>query len=159
MKNKKITLLFLLLGFGFSIRAQQANTASGGNATGNGGSVSYSIGQTGYTVSLGNGGSVTEGVQQPYEIFAVAGQGNPNINAELVVYPNPTTDLIMLSIKNYDLTGFNFQLFDATGKMIEQRKVAGITEIIRMQTLPAAAYFLKVTQYGQTIKTFKIIKN
>lgn len=54
--------------------AQQASTASGGNASGSGGSASYSVGQTAYTVSNGNG-SVSQGVQQPFEISIVTDIG------------------------------------------------------------------------------------
>lgn len=159
MKNKKFTLSVLLLSFGLSLQAQEVTTATGGNATGSTGNVSYTVGQIGYTVNSGSSGTVTEGVQQPYELFVVAGTGNPNVTAEMAVYPNPTTGMIILSIKNQPLAGFSFQLFDGMGRIVEQRKITSVTEIIRMQSLPASAYFLKVTQLDQIIKTFKIIKN
>lgn len=159
MKNKKFTLSVLLLSFGLSLQAQEVTTATGGNATGSTGNVSYTVGQIGYTVNSGSSGTVTEGVQQPHELFVVAGTGNPNVTAEMAVYPNPTTGMIILSIKNQPLAGFSFQLFDGMGRIVEQRKITSVTEIIRMQSLPASAYFLKVTQLDQIIKTFKIIKN
>jgi hypothetical protein len=40
---------------------------AGGEATGSGGSVSYSVGQVVYTTNTGINGSVAQGVQQPYE--------------------------------------------------------------------------------------------
>jgi len=159
MKKQKVLLCVLLLGLGFSMQAQQTSPAAGGNAAGSGGSVSYTIGQVTYTTNGSAGGTVAQGVQQPFEISVVLGSGNTNINLAMQVYPNPTTDYLTLSINNYELTHFSFQLFDANGRIIERRKITSVSETIRMGGLPNAAYFLKVTDGNQLIKTFKIIKN
>lgn len=69
MKNNKKTVALLLLGFGITTaQAQQATTATGGNASGSGGPVAYSVGQVVYTTNTSSNGSVAQGVQQPYEI-------------------------------------------------------------------------------------------
>ena len=70
MKHFRLKLiLLLLLFFGFkSIQAQKTVPASGGEASGNKGSASYSIGQMIYTSNVGTNFSRTEGVQQSYEI-------------------------------------------------------------------------------------------
>jgi hypothetical protein len=159
MKNKKIKLSVLLLSLGFSLQAQQTSPATGGSASGNGGTVTYSVGQIVYTTNAGVNGTVAQGVQQPFEISVVLGAGNNNINLEMVVYPNPTTDFLTLNINNYNLTNFSYQLFDAGGKIIESRKFISVTETIRMAKLPAALYFLRIINNNETIKTFKIIKN
>ena len=65
MKNNKVILFLLLLGFGLTAQAQQATTATGGDATGSGGSAAYSVGQIVYTTHTGTTGSVAQGVQQP----------------------------------------------------------------------------------------------
>lgn len=59
MRHKKIKLCaVLLLGLGLTrLQAQEAIPASGGNATGNGGSASYSVGQVVYTTNTGTNGS------------------------------------------------------------------------------------------------------
>ena len=68
--QKKLKLsIVLLLGIGLTVlQAQNTIPASGGNATGTGGSVSYTVGQIVYTKSAGSNGSSAQGVQQPYEI-------------------------------------------------------------------------------------------
>ena len=79
-KNKKLTAL-LLLGIGFNQGyAQQATTASGGDASGSGGSVAHSVGQTVYTTNTGSNGSVAQGVEQPYEISITTGLAETGIN-------------------------------------------------------------------------------
>jgi hypothetical protein len=46
--------------------AQESVNACGGDATGSGGSVAFSVSQTVYTTSVDNGGSVAQGVQHAY---------------------------------------------------------------------------------------------
>jgi hypothetical protein len=63
MKKISVALIaFCIFRFGPAIRAQNAIPASGGNATGSGGSVSYTFGQVVYTTKSGTGGSVAQGV-------------------------------------------------------------------------------------------------
>ena len=52
--------------------AQQGSVSSGlGMLTDAGGSVSYSIGQAVYTEATGAGGTINQGIQQPYEIYVI----------------------------------------------------------------------------------------
>jgi hypothetical protein len=154
----KLNISILLLGFGLTAQAQQATTATGGNASGSGGTVAYSVGQIVYTTNTGTTGSVAQGVQQPYEIYALGIEDN-SINLALTAYPNPTTSNLTLSVGQADLSKMNFQLYDMVGKLIESRKIVSSTETIGMETLPNATYFLKVMNNSTEVKTFKIIKN
>lgn len=159
MKNKKFKFSILLLGIGITIQAQQSTIASGGNSSGNGGTVSYSIGQLVYTTLAGSTGSVAQGVQQPFEISVVLGLEEHQISLNMQAYPNPTTDYLKLMIANFELSTLNFELYDINGKLMESKKISGAIETIRMDYLPRAIYFLKVTSNDKELKTFKIIKN
>lgn len=155
----KIAALFLL-GISIStVQAQQATTATGGNASGSGGNLSYSIGQVVYNSNSGSNGSVAQGLQQPYEISIVLGLEDYQIGLNMQVYPNPTTDYLTLNIGNSELSTLNFQLFDISGKLIESKRVENTTEIIRMGNLPSGTYFLNVINNNKELKIFKIIKN
>jgi hypothetical protein len=70
------------------VHAQSTIPATGGNAAGNGGSVSYTVGQIVYTTVSGTNGSVAQGVQQPYEISVVTGIENKEINLSCSIYSN-----------------------------------------------------------------------
>ena len=158
IKKTKLSALFLL-GIGLSTGyAQQASTASGGNASGSGGSVAYSVGQIIYTTHSSTSGSVMQGVQQTYEISIATGLNETRVNLNLFTYPNPTTDYLMLQIDNYD-KALSYQLYDMSGKLLESKQVIGNVTKIAMQQLVMATYFLIVTQNNREIKTFKIIKN
>lgn len=138
--------------------AQETSLSSGGNVSGSGGNVSYSIGQTVYTVLSGTNGSVTQGVQQPYEISVVLGVENTHIELEISAYPNPTSGDLTLQLGNADVSLLQFQLFDLNGKLIHSQKIANSTERVSMNDLPNAVYFLKVNDNKNTLKSFKIIK-
>ena len=158
MKHKKtfMSAAFVLLGLG-GLYAQESPIATGGEATGTGGTASYSVGQIVYTTATGSNGSVAQGVQQPYEIQVVTGVNETSINLEMSVYPNPTTNYLTLlteSSKN-----LSFQLIDLQGKVIESKNVVNNSTNISLEGQPAATYFLNVTKNNQIVKTFKVIKN
>ncbi len=162
MKNKIQQLS--VLGFmcvGQILFAQNTTTTTGGNATGAGGSVSYTVGQVAYTTKTATNGSVAEGVQQPYEISVVNGI-NESLAADfnLLVYPNPTSDFIVLTVDNVKYPNLNFQLFDINGKLIDSKQIKNSEIQIPMTELAAAAYFLKIlNNTNKEITTFKIVKN
>ena len=151
-----MSVTFLLLGLGV-INAQETVTAAGGEATGTGGAVSYSVGQVVYTTNTGTNGSVAQGVQQPYEIYVTTSVNQTAINLEMIVYPNPTTNYLNLKVE--DNVNLSYQLYDLQGKVIENKKVTADNTTIKMEALPKATYFLKVTDNNKTVKTFKVIKN
>ena len=159
MKQKRVKLSVLLLGLGLTAQAQQATIATGGDASGSGGKVAYSVGQIVYATNTGTTGSVAQGVQQPYEISIVLGIDNHSINLELTTYPNPTTNYLKLNVGKAELSTLNFQLYDISGKLIENRKIISSSETIAMENLPNGIYFLKITNNNNEVKTFKIIKN
>jgi hypothetical protein len=65
----------------------------------------------------------------------------------------------MLKVENYDKENLSYKLFDANGKLLDNKKVTGNETTISMANLFPAVYFLKVIDNQKEIKTFKIIKN
>ena len=162
MRHKKLKLsAVFLLGLGLTgLQAQTAVPATGGNASGSGGTVNYSVGQVVYTTNTGgSNGTVAQGVQQPFEISVVTGLDEAKgINLAVSAYPNPTTDFLNLKVENYDNTNLSYKLFDISGKLLETKKITGNETSIVMSNLVPATYFIKVTEGNKEIKTFKIIK-
>jgi hypothetical protein len=161
MKKFNVPLIALCLFVsGTTIQAQNTIPASGGNASGSGGSASYTVGQIVYITSSNSNGSVAQGVQQPYEISVVtAVEKAKDISLEIVVYPNPVTDFAKLKIKNYEVENLRYQLYDIHSSLLQDNKIVGNETNIIMSNLLPATYFLKVTDINKVIKTFKIIKN
>lgn len=162
MKNKKTKFyVILLLGLGLTTaKAQEAVINLGGNASSSAGTVSYSVGQLVFNTTSGSTGSVSQGVQQPYEISVVLGlEEAVGINLNLYAYPNPTTDFITLKVVNDDNNQLSYQIFDTNGRLLANKKVAGNETNIQLSNFVSATYFLKVFQNEKQVKTFKIIKN
>lgn len=142
--------------------AQQTVVTAGGNATGPGGSASFSIGQVVYTASTGSGGSENQGVQHPLEILTVGTDNFPEIKLQMAVYPNPTTSFVNLKIDpsaELSLESLSYQLYDLSGKHIYNQKITNAETVISLENLVTAIYFLTVTHKNKPVKTFKIIKN
>lgn len=140
--------------------AQESVNASGGNASGSGGSESYSIGQIVYTTHTGSNGSTAQGVQQPYEISVVTSvKEAKDIQLSFLVYPNPATDFLKLKVENYPIDNLTYLLYDLSGKSIENKNMESFETTISVESLANGIYFLKVTEYNKDLKTFKIIKN
>lgn len=162
MRYKKFKLSAVLLFFlGLTgLQAQESINTSGSNVSGEGGSVSYSIGQIVYTTNTGTSGFVVQGVQQPFEISVITGLEEAKvINLSVSAYPNPTTGYLTLSFGEFDISNLSYQLYDLNGKLLRNEKPSGYKTQINMSNYVPATYFVKIISGNQSIKTFKIIKN
>lgn len=117
-KNAIFTFSLLLIGMS-GLHAQETISTSGGNAAGSGGTVSYTLGQIVYTTNTGTTGSVSQGVQQLYEISEVTSVDEGK-TMNLSAYPNPTTDYLSLTIESEDLKDLSFQLYDMSGNLLHK---------------------------------------
>lgn len=158
--NKTNLIAICFLGFGLTgLQAQEAIPAAGGNALGSGGSVSYSIGQVIYSTNTGVNGAVVQGVQQTFEISVVSGLEGEGINLNLTAYPNPTTDILILSVDKFEGSRLFYQLCDLNGKVFESNWIEADQTNIFMSSLKPAGYLLIVADEMKKVKTFKIVKN
>ncbi len=155
---KKFIIITLLL-FQYFGNAQSNTVASGGTATSAAGSITYTIGQINYTTNTGGNATVSQGVQQAFEIVTLSTNEIPQIQLRAAVYPNPTVQNVTLSVTDFDLSNLQYMLFDIQGKIILSGKIRQSETLIKMANLPSALYFLKVNNATTDLKTFKIIKN
>ena len=139
--------------------SQEAIPAAGGDASGLGGTLSFTVGQLVYSSNSGSNGSVAEGVQQPYEISTTVGIELSTISLDFIAYPNPTINNIVLNIKDFNNEKLNYQLYDMSGKLLKSNKVNAINTTIDMSELPVSNYVLNINNDSSTIKSFKIIKS
>ena len=157
-KTKTIFLsyIFFLLCLG-TVHAQSGTVASGGNASGPEGTTSYTIGTMCYTTITDGSTVITQGIQQPYEIFIVNGIEEKNITLGSV-YPNPTSDYVTLNI-NGDLQHMAYSLSDVHGTYISAKNLNKQQTNIPLTSLANGTYFIKVYNDKTQLKTYKIIKN
>lgn len=158
MKNNTFLLLFFSL-LAFQLQAQESISTSGGNATGTGGSVSYSVGQIFYKTNNDANGSVAGGVQQPYEISVVLNTNEAAlINLQYSAFPNPATNGLTLTIKNFADQNLQYRLFDINGKILDANAINKSETFIDIAKYANAVYLLNIYTNNKEIKSFKIIK-
>lgn len=155
----KIIITFFALFSQLVVFSQSNTVTTGKTATGATGSATYSIGQIDYQTNNGSSGTISQGIQQAFEIVTLSTNDIPQIQLVATVYPNPTVQDIILAIKEYDLTNLEYTLFDLQGRIISNGKITQNETQIEMGHLSSANYFLKVSQANKDLKTFKIIKN
>lgn len=155
--RKTMILLCFVLGWGtISIFAQSGTVATGGQATGAGGSVSCSIGQVNY-ISASGSGTVYQGLQQPYEIVDGIGLDATPLDLTVTLFPNPTTDLVTLKVSKYD--ELSYQIYDNEGRIVANEDISSNETSISMSKYENATYFIKIQNKQNKSKTFKIFKN
>ena len=155
-----VSILLTLLTFSIESHSQESVNSSGKDISGDGGTVSYSVGQVAFNTYSGINGSVAQGVQQAYEIFVLTGTDHlKEISLNFIAYPNPTTDFLILKIKNVIDEKLFCQLFDMNGRLLLTRNIDNEETTIPMQEYATATYYLKIIEDQRNVKTFKIIKH
>lgn len=158
-KKRFVSCILFLSTIGLNQTLAQENiNSSGGKAIGIEGTVNYSVGQTVFNTFSSDSVTVSEGVQQPYEIFVTTGIDMTTVNLSLKIYPNPTANVLNLAIDN-ESNELSFQLFCVDGKILKSEKIKSKETQIEMFGLKPSLYFLHVIEKGQIVKSFKIIKN
>jgi len=151
MKYKLIFLLPFLSLKGLA----QSNTVASGNSSSNGtGSITYSIGQIDYINQSNQNGNISQGVQQPFEIFNITGI-TANEKSKIRIFPNPTSDFIIVESDNDILL---YTLTDELGKVLTKSEISH-SKKINFKELSAGVYFLTTIDQNNKTTTFKIIKN
>lgn len=161
MTNKLSSLLLIVMGiFWVSLTyAQESVNSSGGDVKGSGGTIAYSVGQLISVDNSGDNGSVSPGIQQAYEIFAV-GINESMLNISLTVFPNPTADNLTLQIREFDSQKLHYKIYNLEGELLKNSVVTASHTTIDMTALPSGTYFIEVVDNeNRKIQTFKIIKN
>jgi len=157
---KRQTLLFISSIFSFyaEFYAQEAFSVTGGEATGTGDVVSYSVGQVVYETTSGTNGMALQGVQQAYEIYTV-GINEIEMDISLSIFPNPTADNLTLQIDDYNNEKLSYQLYDMRGKLLDGKQITTTQTSINTGTLPSAVYTINIIQENKRVSVFKVIKN
>ena len=158
MKKTVFILSCFLLGWGTThVFAQQGFVAAGGDGTGTGGSMSYSIGQVDYVSASSSSHYIIQGLQQPREISNV-GINEAKVELTASVYPNPMKENLTLKMEVGDMKNLYYQLYDEQGRLLMSNRIVNEQTTLNISYLSSSHYFLKVFNDNQELKTFKITK-
>lgn len=138
--------------------AQSSPVAAGGDVSGAGGSMSYSIGLIDYRQLDETDGTIYEGVQQPYELFSV-GLEEWDSNVSISAYPNPMTSQLTIAFPDEVLANMRFTMTDESGRLIQNGLLDSKETVIDVLGLARANYFLTVYKKDQSVRVYKLVKN
>lgn len=155
--KKTLFMFSVVLGTCSTLCAQQNTVSAGDSFSGSGGSASISIGQIDY-ISSGASTTVSEGVQQAYNIK----QNETSIASEQGIYfnvfPNPTQDWINIHVAGLKET-FSLSLFDANGRKLIQEQALLENHSISMAQMASGMYIIQIYDQKKPIHSIQIIKN
>lgn len=145
---KRIVTFLLTITTVLSLHAQSTLNATGNSKVINGNTHSYSIGEMTlvHTASASNI-VVTQGVLQSSE-GSVGLDNNELTKNELIIYPNPTKDVIKLQVGSLEEGEMNVILYDALGKQLISKSwnvsSVNLENQISLQDFASGQYILKV---------------
>ena len=148
-------LLFIVL-FSSTVYSQ-STVLSAGNTIENNGSISYSVGQIFVSPLDANTGSLYIGVQQPFEILSLSLEDFKS-EMSLVGYPNPTSGLFYLDIKNSNSFPFLLKLYDLRGRMIFTKSVKKNKAVVNISNHAKGMYILHLVDKDKNVYLHKILK-
>ncbi len=155
---QKLFFLFAFIMAFNSSQAQESVNSSGGVFRGNGGTVSFSVGQMVYTTDSKEAGAVVQGIQRPYKITTTNIKKLDN-TISFKAYPNPSSDDLFLEMNAFRNEKLNYQLYDMQGKLIITNPIEIPKTQINMRALAVGAYFIHIyDSKNQAIQTIQIIK-
>jgi hypothetical protein len=162
MNNKRVPFILTLFVAFFlnQLSAQESLNTSGNEVSSTSGSISNSVGQVFYQVTSSSDNAIHEGIMQPFEIIIESStEIVKGINLEVAAYPNPTTNYLILKVEKIKLHDLKYQLFDLSGKILEEDEVLSSETLINMSNYITDTYILRVNKNQHLIQSFKIIKN
>ena len=154
----KYPLLAALVFASSVLTAQEAFVASANEASGAGGSLSYSVGQLITSSQTTANTTIDVGIQLPLQIVTLSNPEVTRIQLTAKAYPNPSIDFVVLSLTDTDLEGMQYALYSLNGGLVLEASISEAETSVDLRTLAVGTYVLRVTQHQKDIKTFKIIK-
>jgi len=155
---KKIKFLIYIVFITNILTAQQTISSAGGDVIGNGGSSSYTIGQFMYTTIVNDAGSVAQGIQQSIEIYSLSNRNLYSVSLEAVIYPNPTSEFVMLSVNKNKFSDLYYFVYDLQGRLRKSGEVNKEETYISLEKMESGIFLFEVKKDNQGLRTFKLIK-
>lgn len=153
----KIQLFAILLSSG-AIYAQERTVSSGGELSSASGKISFTVGLPDYVQLTGTNGAISEGVQQPYELFVNAVE-EWDLSVPIDVFPNPTSTSFFIRIGDSDKSDLSYEVLDFAGKLILSGKINELETQVDVSQLATASYLLNLKKGNDKVRSYKIIKN
>jgi|APEBP8051072266_1049373.scaffolds.fasta_scaffold01644_4 hypothetical protein len=155
-----LAILCLLMVSSSYLWGQSSVHSSGSDATGTGGTASFSVGQVVYTTQSSSSGTSHQGVQQPYEFYTVTSvEEGEGIMLSSKIFPNPAQTAVTLSVGDIEDGTLHYELYDLMGKQIHTDRIVNKITNIPLHECANGTYMLKIRKSDTIVKTFTIVKH
>ena len=136
---------------------QRTVSTAGHDATGNGGSLSVTVGQVGYTEAASSTGTISAGVQQPLVVIQTDVAELPG-GPSAQVFPNPAHDQLTVQVDQLEGGTSYYVLQDAAGRIVQQERITATHTLVDVHHLALGTYTLSVRNGDTPLGTFTVIK-
>lgn len=159
MKKKLFTIAVVVLCGAAKAQSVMPQVVSSGGGSGQNaqGSLDWTIGEP-VTETVSNGtNTLTQGFQQP-TLQLVTTIQNKNDLLNLLVYPNPTADYVILNMNHSKEMQYQFHVYDASGKLVQQGTAGTSNPKISFHGFASGQYTLSLQSSTSSIQNITIIK-
>lgn len=162
MNKTKLTLILILSIFSITVFSQNISpeiiSPAGEIYEGADVQINWTLGEIAINTIQSSELIITQGFHQPNYIITNISEPNMNIS-DVKVYPNPSTDFILIDIDLKDEKKVEIQLIDMNGHMLWTKNIKGktIREKIEVSTLPSGIYITNLF-IEKEVQNFKILK-
>ena len=136
---------------------QSGFVAVGGDLDSSVGSISQSAGVLTHKTVKNNSLIVMQGIQHPLFVTVINSTDNFE-SPEIQIYPNPTSDYILIREANDDINLRRCQILDLNGNVVLEQEIWDSWNTIYLENLPPATYYITLIGRGDLTYTYKIIK-
>ncbi len=155
-----LKILTICLFFSPLLNAQQLEVVNsgGGYHENSEGSITFSIGEVVIETMAHGDLCFTQGFCQAYVTITAINELQ-NLDYELLVYPNPTKNYVILKITRDKLADLKYLLFDLHGRLLKTEQIRSNETTIPFSFYMPSTYYLKIIDGQKEVKIFKIIKS
>ena len=162
MKKTKILIIALFLyGFGVAMQAQTLERVVFSSVASNNDNFQPIVGMP-YGASLvGANGSLEVSAEYGQNTYEETNLSTNNFTkqANIRVYPNPTSEKINIDLSQLQENQVILRLVDVNGKEIINKKSSLKMDVLDMQNCPVGTYLLLVEVSKNKVQTYRIIKS
>lgn len=137
--------------------AQSAVVASGGDAVSSSGSVSFSVGQISNAQVTSSTGSLSEGVQQPFELFEVT-VNEVLSQIGISLFPNPALTEVIIELPTMQ-EGIKARFYSSNGSLIEEVNILSKSTSVNVRNWAASTYYVHLSDSSGNTSTYRLVKH
>ncbi len=157
MKLFSPCLLFILLSPIVNAQQLEILNSGGGYFKNMEGSITFSIGEVIIKTMTQGDCCITQGFCQA-NVTVTAISEIEGLNYQLIAYPNPAKDFVILKINKDKLLNLKYLLYDMQGRLIKTEHIVSKETNIPFNFYIPSTYYFKIIDKQMEVKTFKIIK-